>query len=594
MLDAVVLKAAGGAEVVAALIDAGAQRGEPVGVAQGLGLGLAARDRSWTVQAGHPGEVVAAVEAALRPRWVWWSARSVATTLVATGVRVATCWDLAAVHRLLAGGSDDDPAVVWAVLHRLDPASVPRMGQLDLLDAGTDHRPGDGEDPVGPDGHLRAEWTDGGWSRTPQRQARWAALALRAQGLQAQALSRMDVGGDPIATAYAESAAELLCVELARDGLPLDVAVAEQILTRLAGPRPLNAAHEAELRRTRDAEVRRHLAVASTSDRFDLRNPAHIRAALAAVGIDLPDTRSWRLEPWRAQHPLVEALLAWRKADRLTTTYGYGWLDAHVGADGRLRGAWSGSDGAAGRMTAQAGLHNLPAELRPAVVADPGFVLVRADLGQVEPRVLAAVSDDHALAAATLDDDLYLPVARRLGVERPVAKIAVLAAMYGQTSGTAGQALAGLESAYPVAMGYLRAAYEDGRAGRSVRTHGGRLVRMHPVSCAGDEQAHRSAVNGRGRFARNAMVQGAAAELFKAWAVTVRAGLRTGPRTSGARIVLCLHDELLVHVPREAAADVQTLLHQGLQAVSARWAAGRRVRFVADVSTVERWSEAKS
>ena len=576
------------AEVVARLTKAGVGRGDLVGLAVGPAgcLGLAARDQCWPVS-GRAAEVVAEIEAALRPRWVWWSARSAAAGLVGVGVRVATCWDLAAVHRLLAGGNDDDPALVWAALHRLDPSSVPRLGQLDLLGPGTDHPPGDPEDPVGPDGHLRAEWTDGSWARTPDRLARWAALALRAQSQQAQALSRLDVSGDPVATAHAESAAELLCVELAHDGLPLDVTVAEQILAALAGPRPRSAMHEAELRRTRDDQVRRHLA--STDARFDLRNPAHVRTALAAVGIDLPDTRSWRLEPWRGQHPLVDALLAWRKADRLTTTYGYGWLDRHVGADGRLRGAWSGSDGAAGRMTAQAGLHNLPAELRPAVVAEPGQVFVRADLGQVEPRVLAAVSDDAALAAATTADDLYLPVARRLGVERPVAKVAVLAAMYGQTSGTAGQALAGLEAAYPVAMGFLRAAYEDGRAGRAVRTHGGRLVRMHPVSSAGDEQAHRSAVNGRGRFARNAMVQGAAAELFKAWAVTVRAGLRAGPRTQGARIVLCLHDELLVQVPHEGARDVQALLHQGLQDISAHWHA----RFVAEVSTVQRWSEAK-
>ena len=216
-------------------------------------------------------------------------------------------------------------------------------------------------------------------------------------------------------------------------------------------------------------------------------------------------------------------------------------------------------------------------------------MLVRADLGQIEPRVLAAVSGDRALAAATADDDLYLPVARRLGVERAVAKIAVLAAMYGQTSGTAGQALAGLESAYPVAMGYLGSAYDAGRAGRHVRTHGGRLVRMPVLTAGGDENAARAAVNGRGRFARNAVVQGAAAELFKAWAVTVRAGLRAGPRTQGAQIVLCLHDELLVQVPHEGASDVQALLHQGLQDVSARWHA----RFVAEVSTVQRWSEAK-
>ena len=100
-------------------------------------------------------------------------------------------------------------------------------------------------------------------------------------------------------------------------------------------------------------------------------------------------------------HPFVDDLLVWRKAERVSTTFGYSWLDANVGADGRLRGEWSASDGAAGRMTATAGLHNMPADLRPAIVAEPGFVFVRADLGQIEPRILAAVSGDVALAAAT-------------------------------------------------------------------------------------------------------------------------------------------------------------------------------------------------
>jgi DNA polymerase-1 len=388
-----------------------------------------------------------------------------------------------------------------------------------------------------------------------------------------------------------ESAAELLCVELAHDGLPVDRSRAEALVEAACGPRPRDLAHEDALRRARDLAVLQH--VPPTAGAVDLRNPGHVRAALAAVGIEVPDTRSWRLEPWREQHPLVDALLTWRKADRIATTYGYRWLDAHVGADDRLRGAWSGSDGAAGRMTAQAGLHNLPAELRPAIAARPGHVLVRADLGQVEPRVLAAVSGDAALSAATVDDDLYLPVARRLGVERAVAKVAVLAAMYGQTSGTAGQALEGLERAYPVAMRFLRAAYERGRSGAAVRTFGGRLVRMYPIPDSLDERDARAATNGRGRFARNAVVQGAAAELFKAWAVTVRAACRP----VDAHIVLCLHDELLVHAPEGAAEEVARVLHATLADVGSRWAAraggATAVRFVADVAVVRRWSEAK-
>ena len=238
-------------------------------------------------------------------------------------------------------------------------------------------------------------------------------------------------------------------------------------------------------------------------------------------------------------------------------------------------------------MTASAGLHNLPAELRPAVVAEPGYALVRADLGQIEPRVLAAISADDALASATADLDLYAPVAARLRCDRPTAKIAVLAAMYGQTSGAAGEALRGLERAYPVAMGHLRTAEETGRSGGTLRTYGGRLLRLWPLPDPPDPPDP-GAVSARGRFARNAVVQGAAAELFKMWAVSVRAAL-----PPGAEVVLCLHDELLVHAPRDIAEDVAQLLHEVLGATTARWAAGSGVRFVADVTVVTRWSDAK-
>jgi DNA polymerase I len=274
--------------------------------------------------------------------------------------------------------------------------------------------------------------------------------------------------------------------------------------------------------------------------------------------------------------------LAWRKAERLATTYGWSWLDRHVGADGRLRGAWSAAEGA-GRMSAQAGLHNLPAELRPCVRADPGWLLVRADLGQVEPRVLAVVSGDTDLALAAGEADMYAPVAAALGCDRPTAKVAVLAAMYGQTSGTAGAALRDMDRAYPRALAYLRAAEDAGRFGRDLRTYGGRLLRL--TRQTEDERFPPSAW---GRFARNAMVQGAAAELFKAWAVTVRAGL-AGRR---GRIVLCLHDELLLHVPDADADDAAGLLVEALDATAQWWAAGSGVRFVADVTVAQSWADA--
>jgi DNA polymerase-1 len=553
-------------------------RGEPIAlVTNGSGFVLATVRQSWSCQV----EDLALLEDELRPRWVWWSA-SAAVGLVRAGVKLATCWDIAAVHRLLFGGWHAEPAQVWALLHDLPLDTIPGLGQLDLLaPAGDDG--GDPENPVRPDGHLRAEWTGGGWSRDETRRQRWAELALQVAGQQRQKVAS-------VATAGAESGAELLCVELAQGGLPVNRGTAVELITPVIGPRPRDAQEAAQLRRRRDDAVLQHVPGRdSGGQQTDLRNPGQVKTLLVALGFDVPDTRSWRLEQFRGAHPVIEALLAWRKAERIATTYGYTWLEDNVGADGRLRGEWTGSDGAAGRMTAGAGLHNLPAELRPAVAAEAGMALVRADLGQIEPRVLAAVSQDRALIAAAREDDLYAPVAARLRVERPVAKVAVLAAMYGQTSGTAGEALRGMESAYPTAMRYLRAASEEGRAGNSVRTYGGRLVRMWPTPHGLDESAARSVLAARGRFARNAMVQGAAAEFFKAWAVTVRA--RTA--ALGAEIVLCLHDELLVQAPVEQGAAVAQGLHDCLAEASARWFTGDPVRFVADVSIVRRWSEAK-
>jgi DNA polymerase I len=590
--------------VLGALRDGGVRRGDAVGLAvhPGAGAALVARAARASVPAAAMVGVLREIEVSLRPRWVWWSAEGCASHLVRGGVRPAICWDVAAVHRLLAGGLDDDPGTVWARLHGLDLAAMPRTGQLDLLAASggvlaaVPPRPavatdGPGAVALDPSGHLRAEWVGGGWSRDLDRLLAWADLAVRAHDRQRDLLARRasdpSVSGDPLATAYSESAAALLCVELAQDGLPVDRPELESLVRRSVGTRPHDAAEAARQRRERDDAVLRHLDDAD-GVRVDLRNPAHVRDALARVGLDLPDTRSWRLEPWRDHHPLVGALLGWRKADRIATTYGYDWIDRHVGADDRLRGPWQATDGAAGRMTAGAGLHNLPAELRPGIAAAAGYVLVRADLGQVEQRVLAAISGDRALAAATADPDLYAPVAQRLRVERPVAKVAVLAAMYGQTSGAAGEALKGLQRGYPVAMGFLRSASDVGRAGRAVVTHGGRRVAMWSAE-ADDEQQRSALAAARGRFARNAVVQGSAAELFKAWAVTVRAGARP----LGAQVVLCLHDELLVHAPAEAGQAVAELLHQALDQVAGAWAPGSGVRFVADVSVVHRWSQAK-
>ena len=551
-------------------------------VAPSVGLGLATTERCWLVETTNPVAAFEALDEELAPRWVWWG-KETTSWIAEAGVEIDRCWDVSTVHRLLFGGWQFSIGEGWAVLNGLDPETVPKMGQLDLLGMSVDD--GDTSEPIQPDGHLRPEWTSGGWQQA-DRLATWASLLLDCVDKQEQIIETLPEPDRARSTARSESAAEMLCAEMAHHGLPVNEHAALELIERAAGRRPTSYADEDEIRAERDAAVFVHL---NPPQEVNLRNPGEVKRMFQRAGFDLPDTRAWRLEQLAETDALSAAFLAWRKAERIATTYGYTWMDEHI-SGGRLRGDWSSSDGAAGRMTASAGLHNLPTVMRPIVEAESGFVFVRADLGQIEPRVLAAVSGDEALIEATQGDDLYQPVADRLAVTRDIAKLAVLGAMYGATTGESAHALAGLTKNYPVAMGMLEEAAEDGRSARDIFTSGGRRVRMWvDPSVEGNLDRAITVAASRGRYARNALVQGAAAEFFKVWAITVRRHLRA----HDAQIVLCLHDELLVHVPAQSASDVAQLVDDAIGESAFYWSPDGRVRFVADVSIVNRWSEAK-
>ncbi len=532
----------------------------------------AGSDAPRTLCCGSIEQVARAMDALERdesPRWVWWRASDV-RALIPHVAPIHRSHELVATHRLLAGGHDDEPDIVWALAQGLQPDARPARRAGDLFDLDPDER------AVLPSGFLNPALLDQSWRDDPAHLRLWAALALQTAERQLVLLARRPRA---VMTAAAESGAALLCVELEETGLPLDRERLESIITRYAGPRPHSERDELAQRALRDERVLRH---ATGHEHIDLRNPAQVRRMLHGAGVRVDDTRAHSLEPYRRSYPLVDALLTWRKAERIATTYGWSWLERHVGADDRLRGRWSASDGGAGRMTADAGLHSLPAPMREAVAAAPGHRLVRADLGQVEPRVLAVVSGDMDLARATGADDLYSQVATALGVDRPTAKVAMLAAMYGQTSGPAAQALERMDRSYPVAIRFLRDAADRGERGVPSMTFGGRALLAEPA----DDPAVRRA---RGRYARNAVVQGAAAELFKAWALTVRSALTA----LDGRIVLCLHDELLIHVPSRRAQEAADAVTHSLESAAWHWSGGAPVRFIADVSVIDRWSQAK-
>ena len=127
-----------------------------------------------------------------------------------------------------------------------------------------------------------------------------------------------------------------------------------------------------------------------------------------------------------------------------------------------MTGRWASSGG---------GALQLPRQLRAAVRADPGWRLVIADVAQLEPRVLAAMAGDTALADAARGRDLYAGIVDTGAVAlRSEAKIAMLGAMYGATTGDSGRLVPRLRRTFPRAMALVDDAARTGENG-GVVTH---------------------------------------------------------------------------------------------------------------------------
>ncbi|TDC70016.1 bifunctional 3'-5' exonuclease/DNA polymerase, partial [Micromonospora sp. KC606] len=246
------------------------------------------------------------------------------------------------------------------------------------------------------------------------------------------------------------------------------------------------------------------------------------------------------------------------------------------------------------------GALQIPKVIRRAVVADPGWRFVVADAGQLEPRVLAAVSGDARLATAGAAGDLYAALAQdAFGGDRARAKLALLGAMYGQTGGMAVPALAVLRRHYPTAFAYVEAAARTGEAGGLVRSWLGRTCPPGTAGFAdgddadqepgGDPQSPRArAARSRGRFTRNFVIQATAAE----WASILLATLRGELAGTGAELVFFQHDEVIVHCPA-AQADViaKAVTLSGARA-SALLFGDTPVRFPLDLSVVDCYADA--
>ncbi len=259
--------------------------------------------------------------------------------------------------------------------------------------------------------------------------------------------------------------------------------------------------------------------------------------------------------------------------------HGWAWREAWV-RGGRFRAEYVVGGVVSGRWaTRGGGALQIPRLLRGAVVADPGHRLVVADAGQLEPRVLAAMSGDAGLARAAAAGDLYAALARdAFSGDRPRAKIALLAAMYGQTSGEAGQLLAVMRRRFPAALALVESAARTGEAGGVVRSQLGRTSPTPSAQRFLDESADpgdgaspdRRAARSWGRFTRNFVIQASASD----WALAMLAALRRRLAAIGPepRLVFFQHDEVVVHTPAELAGVVE-------EAVTAAGDEARRLVF---------------
>ena len=543
------------------------------------------------VAAGDLPDRVRRLEEDHRPRWVWADTATTYPPLLRAGVRVERCHDLRLCHVILrnaaasaASALATGPDGPWD--RATDPAHEPT-----LLDA------------VGP-------------ALGPEE-------VLAEHERQAAAVDGASEPGRLRLLLAAESAGALLAAEMAHDGLPWDREVHDHLLTELLGTRPPAGARPARLE-TLAAQIRDHLGAPALNP----DSPAELLRALHSAGIEVTTTRKWELA--RYDHPVIAPLLKYKKLARLLSANGWAWMDAWIrprGSDGRSRfhpdyvpggvvtGRWATSGG---------GALQLPKQVRAAVAADPGWRLVVADAAQLEPRVLAAMSRDTAMAQAGRGADLYQGLVDDGVVDtRARAKVAMLGALYGATTGESGQLMPRLVRAYPRATAVVEEAARTGERGGVVSTwlgrtsprpseswHDAQRRASDPDATDADTRRARQLARDWGRFTRNFVVQGTAAEWALCWMAELRLRLlalgparpqraaapspgrtRDGTAT-GPHLVFFLHDEVIVHSPAELADDVAAAVRESAARAGRLLFGDFPVEFALDVAVVENYGEA--
>ncbi|WP_402464658.1 bifunctional 3'-5' exonuclease/DNA polymerase [Isoptericola aurantiacus] len=535
------------------------------------------------------------------PRWTWDDTNCWYPALLTAGVRVERAHDLRLAHRVLrystasaASALATAPPSPWDTLTAVPVGgSVPVPGRRpqaeSLFDLDVAERPAHGGTPS---------------SDAPDPLAELSAQRDAVAGSQTPGRLRLLLA--------AESAGALVATEMHHAGLPWRADVHDAILADALGPRP------AEGRRPQKLEalaVRIRAALDAPPTLNPDSHPDLLRA-MEYAGVGARSLRKGELES--LDHPVIAPLLAYKNLYRLYTANGWSWLDQWV-RDGRFRSDYVVGGVVTGRWSSTGGgALQLPKGVRSAVRADPGWVLVVADAAQLEPRVLAGMAADEAMAAAGRGGDLYAGIVASGAVEtREQAKVGMLGAMYGGTTGASGQVLPRLSRAFPRSMGLVEDAARTGERGGVVTT---RLGRTSPPpgqewdaaqsGALGDgappdaASLARSSARSWGRFTRNFVVQGTAAEWALCWLASIRRrlwelpraqdpGLAPAPFADRPHLVFFLHDEVVVHAPAALADDVAREVRAAADEAGRLLFGDFPVSFPLTVATVDSYADAK-
>lgn len=528
------------------------------------------------------------LEAAESPRWVLPSAEEIYPTLIKAGVRLGRCHDLSLAEGLLLAyeGREGESRSLRAAWARANGEEPPDDG------------PAFGEDAQPTLFSPRGPGLPPGVTVVAAARRVLAEQEKRVAATEAPARMRLLLA--------AESASALAAAEISAAGLPWRADRHLQLLEERLGPRVPAGQRPKVL-----VELAAKISAALGGRPVNPDSSASVVRALAREGIEIPAARKYLLQD--IDHPAVAPLLEYKELSRLHSANGWAWLDEWV-ADGRFRPHYVVGGVVSGRWaTRGGGALQIPRALRSCASADPGWKLVVADGAQLEPRVLTALSGDRRLAEVAAATDLYARLAEALfsGTryvplrpgdtrdDRSRAKIAMLSAMYGGTSGEAGPLLALLRQRFPDAVSYVEHAAAAGERGERVRS---RLGRTSPAPSAAwraltggltedeaTETRARRASRSWGRFTRNFVVQASAADLTAVLLATLR-----GRLPEPAHLVFFLHDEVIVHAPAELADEVAEIVETAIQE-AARLVFGEAcpVRFPMYAKSVDNYAEAK-